>query len=547
MDTNIYTCRICGKEFNFKTVQQFKNHIEKDHNLIWEEYLREYHPELGGYCLECGKETSYVNYNVGFREFCSQNCSSKNMHARRTKEEQNIINEKVKNTCLGKYGSTSNLNTDAHRNRSKEVCLLKYGDENYNNRTKAKETTVDRYGVDYAIKLDEFKNKQKMTCLERYGTEHVLQTDIFKNKVKSTCLERYDDENYNNRTKFSQTQKSNRYKLLKSQLLKFKNIELLDTKEEYISNETHRYSCSVHGEFESVGTNLGSVFCYACFKESKSNLEKEVVEFLSKYVSTVETSNRTVLSGKELDILIPEKNLAIEFDGLYWHSNIKKEKNYHLEKTERCEEQGIQLLHIFENEWLHKRPIVESILLAKLGIFQKRIYGRKCEVKVVPQETYREFTELNHLQGYVPAKLVLGLFYEDELVEICSFGKSRFKSGEMELLRHCSKLHHQIIGGFSKLIKSWKKLNPEESLYTYCDRRYSNGSSYVKSGWKHIGTSAPNYFYIKGNNLESRIKYQKHKLKDILKIFDESLTEQENMSVNGYTWIYDCGNLKFKI
>ncbi len=649
MNTITYTCKICHAEFLGKRIDKLKKHITKDHSLVWEEYLREYHPELGGYCLECGKPTTFINFNKGFLEFCSNECvnkssiiqdrikakklerygsetynNTKKNHETNKKNHDGVLSngrEKANNTCLERYGCENPSQVQEIKDKKVKTCLEhfgvenptqatyvkekskktkleKYGSETYNNRDQAKDTCITRYGCTTPLQNKDVQEKAKQTCLDRYGVEYPSQSIEIKEKVKQTnnilygtdynfqnenvktriketnlkiygCitplqnkeiqekikrtnLERYGVENpFQNKDIILQLKRnfrSKRYNLFKSQILKFKNIELLDTKEEYISNETHRYSCSVHGEFESTGTNCQQVFCSECYSGfyGISSLEKEVAEFLSIHID-LETSNRTILSPLELDILIPSKNLAIEFDGLYWHSNVYKEKNYHLEKTLGCQAKDIQLIHIFENEWLHKRPVVESILLAKLGIFQKRLFARKCEVKIVSQETYREFTELNHLQGYVPAKLILGLFYEDELVEICSFGKSRFKSGENELLRHCSLLNTQIIGGFSKLIKAWKKLNPEETLYTYCDRRYSNGSSYEKSGWTKVSESAPNYFYIVAGQLESRMKYQKHKLDKILNNYDETLTEQENMSVNGFSWIYDCGNLKFEI
>ncbi len=618
------SCKICTEVFD--SSMAYKRHIEKVHSLEWLSYLREYHPELGGYCLECGKETSFVSLPQGFKRFCSNKCGKKSQitqnKTKSTKQERygdsGYTNkekanktklerygtmsynnrEKAKETCLEKYGCEnpfqaeevkdkiksvhlSNLGVE-YPSQSKEVqekiinsykerygvdwiCkseiivgkgnttkLERYGTETYNNREQATQTCLERYGCENPRQNKDIQEKIKETCREKYGSDYTVTSSEVQEKIKTTCLEKYGTESplassYVHK-KTVQSHRANRYENNKKVLKLFKNIELLDTKEEYINNEVHRYFCSIHGEFESVVMDGLRVICPSCYSgyNGVSTREKEISEFLTQYF-TIESSNRTILGGKELDIYVPEKNLAIEFDGLYWHNNSRKEKNYHLDKTEECEKHGIQLVHIFENEWLNKRPIVESILLAKLGIFQKRIYGRKCSVKIVSQETYREFSELNHLQGYVRAPLVLGLYHEDELVEICSFGKSRFKSGENELLRHCSKLHHQVIGGFSKLIKAWKKLNPGQELFTYCDRRYSTGKSYITSGWEHVGTSAPNYFYIVNNSLVSRIKYQKHKLSGILETFDSDLTEQENMSINGYAWIYDCGNLKFKI
>ena len=166
--------------------------------------------------------------------------------------------------------------------------------------------------------------------------------------------------------------------------------------------------------------------------------------------------------------------------------------------------------------------------------------ARKCQIRKLTNDEYREFVDINHIQGYVPAKYRAGLFYNGELVQICSFGTSRFKKNEIELIRHCSKLNTQIIGGLSKLLSFYKFNN----LVTYVDLRYGNGNGY--KDWELIEQTKPNYWYMKNGILESRMKYQKHKLKNLLENFDPNKSEWENMVNNGYFRIWDCGNLKLK-
>ena len=128
-----------------------------------------------------------------------------------------------------------------------------------------------------------------------------------------------------------------------------------------------------------------------------------------------------------------------------------------------------------------------------------------------------------------------------------TFGKCRFnKKYEWELLRFCNKLGYHIPGGASKLLTYFERTYKPKSLISYADRRWSQGKLYRALGFNLDHVSEPNYWYF--NNifsLESRIKYQKHKLKDILEKFDPNLTEVENMIMNGYHRIFDCGNLVF--
>ena len=129
-----------------------------------------------------------------------------------------------------------------------------------------------------------------------------------------------------------------------------------------------------------------------------------------------------------------------------------------------------------------------------------------------------------------------------------SFSKSRFnKNIEWELLRFCTKINTQVIGAASKLLSYFiKNFNPN-SIISYANRRWSNGKLYEKLNFKYIGATKPNYFYFIPNEniLYSRVKFQKHKLKDILPVYDYSLSETINMYNNGYRKIYDCGNLKY--
>jgi len=280
-------------------------------------------------------------------------------------------------------------------------------------------------------------------------------------------------------------------------------------------------------------------------RESKS--EKEIKEFVKKYI-TVKSFDRTILNGKELDIFIPEKNIGIELNGLYWHSeNGGKDRNYHLDKTTLCEQNNVQLLHVFEDEWKNKQDIVKSIIKNKIGMTKTRLYGRKCTIKEVDTLEKKTFLNNNHIQGNDKSSIKYGLYYNNELVSLITVGKSRYnKNYEWELLRFCNKLDTTVVGGFSKLLKHFRK-NHNGSMITYADKRYSNGSLYKNNGFDYLHDSTPNYFYLdkKIAKRESRIKYQKHKLKDILETFDPKLSEWKNMMVNGYNRIWDCGNKVF--
>jgi hypothetical protein len=319
---------------------------------------------------------------------------------------------------------------------------------------------------------------------------------------------------------------------------------------EYINNKTKvKIICPEHGIFEQKpNDHLTGYGCPKCLNKISSK-EYDLCSFLDMNNIQYIQSNRTILNGKELDIYIQSHNLAIEFNGIYWHSEGNgKSRSYHLNKTKECSNKNIQLLHIFENEWLNpiKQSIWKSIINNKLGICDKKIFARKCTINEVDNKTAKQFLLNNHLQGHTPSSVNIGLYYENELVSLMTFGKSRYnKNYQYELIRFCNKINTLVTGGASKLFKYFIRNYNPESLISYADMRYSNGALYEKLGFNKLKNSTPNYYYFHKNNmlkLMSRVQFQKHKLNDKLELFDTSMTEYHNMLNNGYDRIWDCGN-----
>lgn len=275
---------------------------------------------------------------------------------------------------------------------------------------------------------------------------------------------------------------------------------------------------------------------------SDSTFELEVEKFLRDKNVEYALHSRKIIPPYELDFYLPKFNIAIECNGLYWHST--KPKNYHKEKTDSCSKKGIRLFHIFENEWRDstKREIWKSIISNSIGSSRK-IHARKCSVKKVDFTQTQKFLNENHLQGYIPSSVNLGLFFMNELVSIMTFSKTRYnKNYDWELLRFCHKKSTTVVGGASKLLK----YSGIKNMITYCDLRYGTGEVYRNIGMKFLRNTTPNYFYWKTiSKLESRIKYQKHRLKDF-ENYSEDKTEWEIMREQGFHRIYDCGNLVFE-
>ena len=260
---------------------------------------------------------------------------------------------------------------------------------------------------------------------------------------------------------------------------------------------------------------------------SYTGLENEVKNFINIYNLNV-INNLNIKSRdnkqKEIDIYIQNFNLGIEVNGNYWHSELYKQQNYHQEKSLLAKEKGINLIHIFEYEWLEKQDILKSLIKSKLGIFEKKIGASKCKIKELSYKEYAQFCNQNHLQGECGAKVKLGLFYKEELVQIMSFGVPRFTDKyEWEIIRECSKLGYIILGGKEKLWSYFIKNNNPLNCISYCDFSKFNGNSYLKLGFKKMGLNKPGFVWWDNRNniiyLRSPHKHKEMKEKYI-RIFD---------------------------
>jgi hypothetical protein len=154
----------------------------------------------------------------------------------------------------------------------------------------------------------------------------------------------------------------------------------------------------------------------------------------------------------------------------------------------------------------------------------------------------------HHIQGEDKSKVKLGLFFENELVAVMTFGKPRFNNNyEYELIRYATKSRYHVLGGAGKLLKYFERNYNPKNIITYADRSYSQGNMYKQIGFTLVKISEPSYVWIKGNEILSRYQCQKHKLKEILKDnYNEGLSENENMLLNGFYKLYDCGNFVFE-
>lgn len=300
--------------------------------------------------------------------------------------------------------------------------------------------------------------------------------------------------------------------------------------------------CEKHGSFfQSPHNHLKDTGCPRC-GVSASKLEIKIVNFIKTfYLGEIVTNSKDIIPPMELDIYIPTLNLAIEFNGGYWHSERFKPKNYHLLKYNLCKEKDIRLVSIWEWEIVKDKEKIKNFI-KNIIIEKKKLFARKLEIKEVSIKEQREFLENNHLQGYVPCSLALGLYKEDELIQIMTLRAKDKKNKIYEIGRLATKVGYSVIGGAERLFKNLLSYVDYTEIISYNNLDKFTGEVYERLGLSLKNITIP-YGWIRNNVYLPRYQTQKSKL--IGKGFDKNKSESEIMRNEGFSKIYLTGVQKF--
>ena len=531
----------------------------------------------------CGDKLSFIGFKNGYRKSCGKKeCFVKNR----------------RQTCIETYGVDNPKKSAIIIEKEKKGILEKYNGKHYMLDSKIiekfKNTMISNHGVEWAQQSKTINNKSKQSFNDNPNREDIIQRrkytlvnktdnekkDINKKKVKS-IVEKFGS--YNNFVKYRslKIEESSLYKF--GETHHFKSIDIINKRvESYARNITNKIISKLPKSLEYIDrkyntnstdsyielkcnnclTNFNitrqflvsrissmSEVCLICNPKlsGTSKKELEVYEFVKSLNNS--TINRYKINNTEIDIYLPDLKIGFEFNGLYWHSEEYKSSTYHLDKTKECLEQVIQLIHIWEDDWTYKQDIVKSMILNKLGK-SDRIFARKCEIKEISDnKLIRDFLDSNHIQGFVGSKVKLGLYFNDELVSLMTFGNLRkslgqkSKEGSYELLRFCNKLNTSVVGGASKLFKYFTDNYDVKEVISYSDLSRSNGNMYQQLGFKLLHNSDPNYYYVIDDIRKHRFNFRKDKL--VSEGYDPNKTEIEIMSERGYHRIFDCGMQKW--
>ena len=460
----------------------------------------------------------------------------------RTKEDIDAENQKRKATSLLRYGVINNGQTTTAKKRHSEfyadASKVEAAVQNF------KDTMMLHHGVTNPRYLSEVNEKIQETNRIKYGACNPMQNPEIATKSVSIRRDNYDPVHVWKRN----------YGRFQEMLAAEFNVTVLMNEGDYrgvMTREFMTFKClSCDHTFSRKFEYHRSPICKVCNpteKKYRSSEEIAVHDFIeSVYAGPILHSDRTIINPYELDIVLPQLKIAVEYCGLYWHSELSGNKAwaYHANKMKIANTSGYRLITIFSDEWKSNQQLVKDKLKHILGVDDSMtVYARKAVAKEIPYNMARSFHQDNHIQGS-PKSLGtnIGLFYSDQLVSVGSFVSSG--NGQYELVRLSST--QRVVGGAGKIIKHFSSSAVEcKSIISFADLRWSDAISnvYISLGFTEVGRVPQMQQYTSGDRRYHKLLFPRSKINPN----NEPKTEWEMMQELGYDRIWDCGKIKYEL
>lgn len=516
--------------------------------------------------------------------------------------EIQAITNKRRSTNLDRYGVEYSSQSDSFKTSVKETWANKSVEELVDIDNRRKSASMDKYGVISPSQLDEVKHKCTVTNLSKYGVEHPMQLQSFKDKVRSTSLYKYGTEypiqshmvqqkcvntslskyGVAHPSKCEEVRKHislgrimSRANSIEDPILRQNYIQFAADPVKYVT--THFDHKPTYKEVQDSvgGINDSSIYIRLpldsnLIVRNQSTMERDIENYLKSIDSDIKIvkHSRSVISPYEIDLYLPDYNVGIECNPTYTHNSTLPSYNnarslnidYHLTKTNKCEEAGVFLFHIFGYEWTHRKDVICSMLCNLIHHNSKRYYARKLKIRELSNSECSQFFMLNHRQGYAASSVRLGLCDEsDEIVSAMTFSKMRNSIGytnditsmTYELTRFCNKKYCSVIGGASKLFTYFVSKYKYDKIVSFSDRAHTRGNMYSVLGFKYKSISDPGYVWVnyKTDQYFHRVTCQKSNLP---KLFNEpdldikNQTEVQIMIEHGYVQVFDSGVIRWE-
>jgi hypothetical protein len=574
-----------------RTRPKFAEVVKRQQQLLCTESVSEtvyclYHDIAPAQC-PCGAKAKFNTFVKGYRTYCSARCTAKDQD--HTAKMQKVWSSKDADT------------KQRERLKRDQTNLERYGDTNPARtaavREKMRQTNLDRYGAEYALLSEEIQQKISQTNLIKYGVERPFQSKEIREKSHATQTERYGPDymrfardafakKNNNKNPFEVPEIQDKIKQTlttkygvehpmqdptiqqKSRATLYANHGRLNPAQLQLSDQAYQFLQDRDRFEQELGISSVSEICekYQIFREriyayhnhhgldilakrSRSRIEDEVAGVLDNLGVEYQRNYSKLCYPKHVDFFLPKHALAIEFNGLYWHSERAghKDRHYHSDKTQQCLRENVQLLTIFEDEWKNRPETIKNHIRHLCGKTKQVLGARKVAIANEPYALeIQQFMEKHHIQGKTEGvSIALVGRHDKEIVSVFLLRKTR--DHIYDITRYCVDTNYSIPGMFSKFIAFLKSSNTGvKELTTIADLRWSRGDLYLKTGFVLDGHISPDYQYTDYAQREHKFNYRKNKIKSRFGVCIEGKTERELMQELGFDRIWDCGKLRFK-
>ena len=396
--------------------------------------------------------------------------------------------------------------------------------------------------------------QRKTTNLLKYGVDHYSKTNEYKYRFKDTCWKKYGVENPGQIESLKSSRARNKQKTFFNSVIGQIDgkVQALFQFDEYTHLRDHRleWKCLVCDTsfFSNLLDKLPE--CPDCYPRGNyggpSSIENEVYEQVKQfYTGSIVRNSRKVIPPKELDLFFPDKNFAIEINGVYWHSDQQIDSDYHYKKYKSCADAGIRVLMITDHEWVHKKELILQMIKHRLGLVTDKIYARKCKITQLSSQNANSFLTKNHMHGFARASMHLGLEFNGILVSVVSLSRThRFTNKNVIEIVRFANTNALVIGSFGKLLKEIKIRFPDHNISTYADLRYGDGNVYNKTGFRQTHITKPGYWYFINGRIDHRLNWTKQRL--VKQGYPKHKTEREIMDELKALRIYDCGHKHYE-
>lgn len=440
------------------------------------------------------------------------------------------IVEKRKNTSIKKYGVDHYTKTTEYQQQASGLAAGRTEEEKQSIQAKIKNTSLAKYGATHHMKTKSQQQKVQDTNKQRYGVGYPLQNPQIQQARCNALKKKFNTANP------AQFHFDERTLDIVSNIDKFR---------EFVTGKTRASVASDLGiSYTTMYDYMKKYNAYELFEPTEtttiSRFQQQIADYIKSMGIEISINDRTQIYPLEIDIWIPELQVGIECNGLYWHSEFStgRDKKYHYNKFLKAKEHGITLISVYEDEWTDKQQKVKHRLQNILQKTGSKIYARNCTATEITAAQAERFIDQYHIQGHVSAKHCIALLYKDQIVAVMSFAKPRFNRDlhDYEIIRFCSST--SVVGGASKLFNYFKNNYSPRSVISYSDNRWGNGSVYQRLGFKNEACTV-GYFYTDYRARYNRMQFQKHKLVEDGANKDKS--EIEIMRERGFDRIWDCG------